>query len=276
MKFDLHCHSHFSDGELSPGELVALAKEAGISHLALTDHDTLNGLPEAQLAAEKHSINLITGVELSSSWNAQLLHIVGLGVDKDNTALLQGVRENTARRFTRAQAMLEDLLTHGIDLKQELDGLLYNAAPTRPHFAQALINLGYAKNKQQAFKRFLVPGKPGYVAMQWPELEEIGGWIQGAGGVAVLAHPMRYKFTRTKLVRLIQDMKQAGISAIEVSTATTDPAQAEMLAELARQHELLASIGSDFHASDQPWARLGGAASLPENTTPVWSELKFI
>ena len=273
MKFDLHSHSHYSDGALSPGQLVILAKESGISHLALTDHDTLNGLEKAQIAAEQHAIKLINGVELSCSWNAQLLHIVGLGVDKNDAPLLQGVQQNTERRFIRAQAMLEDFLAHDIDLEQEVNSLLYNAAPTRPHFAQALVNLGYAKNKQQAFKRYLVPGKPGYVAMQWPDLTDIGGWINGAGGIAVLAHPMRYKFTRTKLVRLIEDMKAAGVSGIEVSTATTDPAQADMLAELSRQHQLLASMGSDFHSHDQPWARLGGAAPLPDNTTPVWTKL---
>jgi predicted metal-dependent phosphoesterase TrpH len=186
--------------------------------------------------------------------------------------LQAGVKQNTKRRFLRAEAMVEDFLKHGIDLKQEVDSLLYDAAPTRPHFAQALVNLAYAKNKQQAFKRYLVPGKPGYVAMQWPELDEIGEWITGAGGIAVLAHPMRYKFTRTKLVRLIEQMIPAGVSAIEVSTSTTDTAQTEMLAELTRQHQLLASTGSDFHSLDQPWARLGGAKPLPENVIPVWTE----
>ena len=273
MKYDLHCHSLFSDGQLSPTELVSLAAKNDISHLALTDHDTLAGLEEAQLAAAQHSISLVNGIELSCTWNGQLLHIVGLGIEPDNDSLKSGVRENQQRRHIRADAMIEDFLSHGIDLSQELEVVLSGAVPTRPHFAQALINLGYAKDKQQAFKRFLVRGKPGYVSMVWPSLHEIGDWVSAANGVAVLAHPLRYKFTRTKLVRLIDEMKQAKIEGIEVSTSNTDLQQEDMLSKLAVQHDLLSSIGSDFHSLDQPWARLGNARPLAEHLQPVWSRL---
>ena len=150
MKYDLHSHSHFSDGQLSPSELVGLAAETGISHLALTDHDTTDGLAEAQAAASQTAITLINGIELSASWNGQLIHVVGLGIKPDHDLLVEGVEENQQRRHMRAAAMLEDFLEHGINLYKELPKVLAGAIPTRPHFAQALINLGYAKNKQQA------------------------------------------------------------------------------------------------------------------------------
>jgi len=271
MKFDLHSHSYFSDGELSPAELIALAEQCEISHLALTDHDTVNGLAAAKAASEQHNVKLINGVELSCTWNGQLLHIVGLDINPDDAGLQQGIQINTDLRHQRAEEMTADLLKHNIDVHNEVENVLNGAIPTRPHFAQALINLGLAKNKNQAFKRYLVRGKPGYVPMQWPSLEQVAEWICGAGGVAVLAHPLRYKFTRTKLVRLTEDMKQAGVQGIEVSNAITDAQQVDMLAKLTVEQELLASIGSDFHAHDQPWARLGGARPLPDHLTPVWS-----
>ena len=169
--------------------------------------------------------------------------------------------------------MHQDFIKHGIDLREEVAKLLNESAPTRPHFARALINLGYAKDLKQAFKRYLVRGKPGYIAMQWASLEEVGSWLNAAGGVAVLAHPLRYKLTRTKLIRLIEEMQQTGIQGIEISTSTTDKQQMEMLANLAVEHQLLASIGSDFHSTNQPWVQLGGAVQLPSRVTPVWNEL---
>ncbi len=273
IKYDLHCHSYFSDGELSPDELVKLAHENGISHLALTDHDTLDGLVEAKLAAEREGITLISGVELSCTWRGQLLHIVALGVDERSELLLEGIESNQRRRHERAAAMLEDLKRHDIELEHELKHVLNGAVPTRPHFAQALINLGYVKNKQKAFKKYLVRGKPGYVEMVWPSLQEIGNWVNASNGVAVLAHPLRYKLTRSKLVTLIQEMKECGIEGIEVSTANTDPQQIKVLESLALEHDLLASIGSDFHSLNQPWARLGSAPELSSKLDPVWAKI---
>lgn len=275
MNYDLHSHSHFSDGSLSPTELIERAQLAGISHIALTDHDTLTGLDEAQNATVGADICLIKGVELSCSWDHQLLHIVGLNVDPANSELQSGISQNSKRRLDRAELMHQDFAKHDIDLRELVDNQLADGAvPTRPHFAQALVESGYAKNKNQAFKRYLVRGKPGFVPMQWPDLEQVGQWINRSGGTAVLAHPMRYKFTRTKLIRLINSMMPAGIKAIEVSTPTTDQQQQRMLSDLCRQHSLLASIGSDFHSPDQPWARLGSAAPLEEDLTPVWSQFK--
>jgi predicted metal-dependent phosphoesterase TrpH len=272
MKVDLHCHSHFSDGTLSPRDLVALAHKAGITDLALTDHDTLDGLPEARLAANEVGLNLINGIELSCTWDKQLIHIVGLNVDPNNSVLKAGVVQNKQRRVDRAEAMFEDFEQHDIFLREAVTELIRDrGVPTRPHFAQALVDQGYAKDKKQAFKRYLVRGKPGYIPMLWPDVEQIGSWITAAGGIGVLAHPNRYKLTRTKLSRLLSDMLQAGIQGMEVSTSTTDKQQSAMLADLATQFGLYASVGSDFHSTDQPWARLGGAVDLSKELNPVWS-----
>lgn len=273
VKYDLHCHSTCSDGDLSPVALIALAAEREITHLALTDHDTLAGLDEARAAADEKGVSLINGIELSCTWRGQLLHIVGLGVDPENPTLQAGVAANQRRRVDRASKMFDDFRRVGIELEGEVRGLLNGAVPTRPHFAQALINLSLVKDKKQAFKKYLVRGKPGFVPLVWPDLEEIATWIKAAGGEAVLAHPMRYKLTRTKLVTLIGEMKAVGIRGIEVSTPVNDRAQIDMLAKLAAEHELLASMGSDFHSPDQPWARLGSAQALPDNITPVWQAL---
>ncbi len=272
MKVDLHCHSYFSDGSLSPTELVRTAHEHGITHLALTDHDTVDGLAEARKAANDVGLCLINGVEFSCTWEKQLLHVVGLDIDPTNNALRAGVTINKQFRADRAEAMFEDLEQHNIDIRESvLAQLCDRGVPTRPHFAQALVEHGYAKDKKQAFKRYLVRGKPGYIPMEWPSLEDVGGWITQAGGVAVLAHPNRYKFTRTKLSRLIVEMVPAGVCGIEVSTSTTDKQQTAMLGQLSLQFGLLASIGSDFHSPDQPWARLGSAEDLSKELKPVWA-----
>lgn len=273
MKFDLHSHSYFSDGDLSPQQLVSLAKQYQVTHLALTDHDTVDGLDEARRAAKNADLTLINGVEISATWRGQLLHIVGLGIDPENPTLLSGLEQNKQRRFDRAEAMIVDLEKHGIEIREEINTVLQNTTPTRPHFAQALINLGYAKNKQQAFKRYLVKGKPGFIALTWPSIDEVTTWIKAAGGVAVLAHPLRYKLTRTKLLTLIDEMKQVGINAIEVSTAVNDAQQVKMLTQIALQKELYASIGSDFHSPNQPWSGLGTAEELSSELTPVWQVL---
>ena len=272
MSYDCHTHSYFSDGELSPQQLINHAIDSGVTHLALTDHDTTYGLADAHSATQNLPIELINGVELSCHWNFQLLHIIGLNIDPENAQLQAGIRRNRDSRFTRAEAMHEDFLKRGIDLRDAVAAQIHHAAvPTRPHFAQALIELGYAKNKHSAFKHYLVPGKPGFVAMYWPPVAQIAQWINAAGGVAVLAHPMRYKLSRTKLIELIKHLKSVGVEGIEVNTPITQTKQSAMLADLARDYDLLASIGSDFHSHDQVWAKLGSATALPNDLTPVWS-----
>lgn len=271
INYDLHTHSYFSDGEFSPKELLMAAVERNITHLALTDHDTVSGLGEAQQEASQLPINFIPGIELSCVWRHQLLHLIGLNIDPSNASLLAGVKQNQERRWQRAEAIHQDLAKHDINVRKHLQlSLQKDGVPTRPHFAAALVKQGFAKDKKQAFKRYLVKGKPGYVAMQWPELREAAKWINDAGGVAVLAHPMRYKFSRSRLIKLIEEMRDYQVNAIEVATPITDKQQMQMLAQLTREHKLWASRGSDFHSVEQVWARLGGAPELPELVTPVW------
>lgn len=275
IKYDLHSHSHFSDGTLSPTSLVELAKQSEVTHLALTDHDTIEGLSEAQKAANEFGVELINGIELSCTWEKQLLHIVGLNIDPNNKTLLKGIKKNQQRRVDRAEAMFEDFEQHDIFLRDAVKKQVKNrGVATRPHFAQALVDGGYAKDKKQAFKRYLVRGKPGYIPMIWPGLEEVGKWITAAGGIGVLAHPNRYKLSRMKLSRLISEMIPHGINAMEVSTSTTDKQQSKMLGDLCTQFGLLSSIGSDFHSMDQPWARLGRTADLNKELKPVWQAFK--
>ena len=272
-KFDLHSHTRFSDGDLTPAELIELAQEKGISHLGLTDHDTLSGLHDARSAARGTLVCLINGIEFSCTWNGQLLHILGLSIDPEAGELQYGVEFNRQQRHTRANQMHKRFEALGIRLREQVENMIgEHGVPTRPHFAQALIDVGLVKDKTQAFKRYLARGKPGYVPMEWPSLAQIAQWIHSADGIAVLAHPMRYKFSRSKLVRLIKDMQEVDMRGIEVSTATTNSSQVSMLGALANQHKLLASVGSDFHSFDQPWATLGSAEPLPESLTPVWRE----
>ena len=272
MTYDLHTHSYFSDGDLSPEALVEAAVDHGITHLALTDHDSIAGLARAQRAAQEYDLSFVSGVEFSCDWNGQLLHVLGLSIDPDNDALNEGARCNQRLRWQRAEAMHADFQRHDIDLTERVSELVgEHAVPTRPHFAQALIDQGVVSNKNQAFRRFLVRGKVGYVPIEWPPLATVVEWIQAAGGVAVLAHPARYRFTRTKLIRLIEDMKQCGAHTLEVTTPVTTPQESRSLADLCRRFDLYASTGSDFHSFHQPWARLGAAQPLEPNLTPVWS-----
>ncbi|GAA6136760.1 PHP domain-containing protein [Arenicella sp. 4NH20-0111] len=275
MKHDLHCHSFYSDGDLSPAEVIQLADQQSITHLALTDHDTVDGLAEAHKAAENSSITLINGIELSCTWEQRLIHIVGLNIDPKEKTLLAVIKENKQRRLLRAEAMYEDFEQNGIDIRLAVQSKIpKNGVPTRPHFAEALIELGLAKDKKQAFKRYLVKGKTGYVPMRWPDLAQIGPAITAGGGVAVLAHPTRYKLTRTKLSWLIKDMVAAGVKGMEICTASTDKQQIAMLTDLAEKFNLFGSTGSDFHSEHQPWAKLGRFEPLPKTLTPVWNTFK--
>lgn len=271
-KFDLHSHTSFSDGDLSPAALLRLAQEHDITHLAVTDHDSVAGLPQARTEAAQMSITLIEGIEFSCEWNGQLLHVLGLNIDPAHDQLLSGIAQNQRLRQRRAERMHEDFIKHGIDLTERVSELVgEHGVPTRPHFAQALVEQGIVSNKNQAFKRYLVKGKVGFVPMPWPELAQVATWITAAGGQAVLAHPTRYKFSRTKLVSLIETMCNYGVRALEVSTPITEPKHAAMLTDLCLRYDLAASIGSDFHSQAQPWARLGGAPALDPRLQPIWS-----
>jgi predicted metal-dependent phosphoesterase TrpH len=288
--YDLHTHSHCSDGFLSPQDLVALAKQQGVTVLALTDHDTLDGIAAAQQAAQSpngdeginnvdgsttqkdNALTIITGIELSTQWNGRGVHIVGLDIDVNSPVLQAAVAQQTQARIDRAETIAQRLEKAGI--KGALAGAQHYAnggAIGRPHFAQHMIDNGYVSTFPQAFKRYLGAGKVGDVKQCWPDMNVIVGWILQAGGIPVLAHPDKYDLTRTKLYQLLQDFVDAGGQAMEVVSGHQDPSVTDKLARAAADFSLLASCGSDFHSPKNAWQSLGGYSPLPESCEPVWT-----
>ena len=276
MKFDLHCHSHFSDGILSPEMLLLRAKEREVDVLALTDHDTIAGLFLAQKAADECGITLINGIEFSSQWGKGGVHIVGLGFRVDSPKLSVAIESQNISRSGRAEQIAARLAKAGItgtlEGAQQLAG---NAYVGRPHFAQHLVNIGAVSNINAAFKKYLGTGKLADVKFQWPNMATIIEWIHAAGGVAVLAHPCKYDLTRTKMCALIKDFAAAGGDALEVVSGMQAHAVTEDLAKIAEANHLAASCGSDFHLPGHPWQELGSFPALPERCRPVWELLGF-
>ena len=273
MIIDLHTHSNASDGELSPAELVKAAHQAGIRVLALTDHDTVAGIPEAIQAASEEGVRLIPGVELSSCWQKMDVHIVGLDVDSACPQFLQRLQEQMQRRLQRAQIMAEKLDRLGCH--QSFKAAAANAPrgiPARPHFAQVLVDQGLCQNRKQAFTRYLKVAKPAYVKTEWPEMAQAVHWIHQAGGKAVLAHPGRYPLTRAKLNRLVTAFVEAGGDALEVSVSTHTPDMVRQLADLTHRYGLYASQGSDYHGPSTRWVQLGKMPALPSQCQLLMAE----
>jgi len=276
VKFDLHCHSHFSDGVLSPEMLVARAKEREVDVLALTDHDTIAGLVLAQKAADDQGLKLITGIEFSSQWGKGGVHIVGLGFKLDSTELHAAIAAQNDARSGRAEQIAARLAKAGITGSLEgAQAIAGDAFVGRPHFAQYLINVGAVSNINAAFKKYLGAGKSADVKFQWPAMATIIEWIHAAGGVAVLAHPCKYDLTRTKMCALIKDFAAAGGDALEVVSGMQAHPVTEDLARIAAANNLAASCGSDFHLPGQPWQELGCFPKLPDSCRPVWELLGF-
>ncbi len=268
---DLHVHSTASDGELTPTRLVEKASLNGVETLALTDHDTVAGLGEAHAAAILHNITLINGIELSTRWNNKTVHIVGLNIDANNQNIVNSTGYLKHLRKERAIKIGEKLQKVNIEnAYEDASKLAGNGTVTRQHFAQVLINNDHAKNHTDVFKRFLVKNKPGYVAVEWPSLEETITNIINAGGVAVIAHPLRYKMTATKLRKLISEFKEIGGRAIEVVTGNNNQNEIVTATNYAKRYEIAASIGSDYHNDQTPWAQLGKLTTIPQGLTPVW------
>ncbi len=271
--YDLHSHSTVSDGILSPADLVTRAAEWGVDVLALTDHDSTAGHAAALAAASEHGLRLICGVEISVSWSGQLLHILGLNIHSHATRLEEGLAELRQRRLGRAQAIAKRLQEAGLEDAYErvCDQAKGSAIIGRAHFARELVKQGMAKDFQAAFRKYLRRGRPGYVACEWAGLDEAIGWIKAAGGVAVIAHPARYRLSRTRLRQLCQVFRDLGGEGIEVASGSHSSAEVLSLAEYAREFSLYASQGSDFHDPEQSWTALGKMPALPSDLKPVWS-----
>lgn len=272
LRYDLHSHSTASDGTLSPAELVTRAAQQGVDVLALTDHDVTDGLCEAQATAGTLGITLLPGVEISVTWQARTIHIVGLGIDPDNTVLQQGLASMRAFRDWRAEEMGRRLEKRGIeDAYAGASAHARGAILSRTHFARYLVERGYARDIGQVFKKFLTHGKPGHVAGEWAALPDALHWIHSAGGQAVIAHPARYKLTATRLRQLLGEFRQHGGVAIEVVSGSHSRDDCHAMANYAREFDLLASAGSDYHGPEQAWLELGKLPPLPAGCTPVWS-----
>lgn len=275
-RYDLHSHSYLSDGTLAPAELVAQAAAAGVGVLALTDHDVTDGLDEAQTAAATHGIRLVPGVEISATWNGLTVHIVGLGIDASNETLQQGLARLRAERNTRAAEIGRRLAKHRLPgIYEGAAGLARGAIVSRTHFARYLVSQGYALNMGQAFRHYLSRSAPGHVPSRWAEVAETVGWIRGAGGRAVLAHPARYKLSGGKLRKLLGEFAACGGEGIEVVCSSHNADNIRHFASLAREFRLLASLGSDYHGPDAgaaTWGGLGRLPPLPEGAIPVWHD----
>ncbi len=271
VEFDLHSHSLASDGTLSPTALVQRAAEAGIQSLALTDHDTTDGIEEAQVAAQSAGLRLIPGVEISVTWERQTVHIVGLNVSIDNPELQAGLLSLQGFRDWRAEEIGRRLEKAGImDTYPEARARAQGRIVSRTHFAHVLVQRGYARDVRQVFKKYLVNNKPGFVSGEWAALEDAVNWITGAGGQAVIAHPARYRLTATKLKRLIGEFAECGGEGMEVVSGSHTLDDVGRMAAIARTTGMKASSGSDYHGPENPWLELGRLPALPDDLTPIW------
>jgi len=274
IRYDLHCHSTYSDGLLPPAEVVRLAAAGGVDVLALTDHDETAGLPEARAAAQDAGIALVNGAELSVTWEGETIHVVALRIDPSNATLSAGLAQVRSGRDARARRIADSLAAAGIPDAFEGAAVYVTskALISRTHFARFLAETGHARDARDAFKRFLTPGKPGYVAHAWASLPDALSWIRTAGGSAVIAHPGRYKITAADMRRLLAEFRDGGGAAIEVLSSSHTPAQNEEFTTLARVFGLKGSCGSDYHGPGESWMAFGDLPPLPAGTTPVWSD----
>lgn len=270
--FDLHCHSAVSDGLLPPAELARRAAANGVDLWALTDHDDLGGLNEAAEAAREAGMDFLNGVEISIEWREVPIHIVGLGFDAAHAGLGAGLESIRQGRIGRARRMSDALAAIGIHGVFE-GAMRYAGNPnliSRAHFARYLVEIGIAKDVQSLFQHYLTPGKPGYVDHRWATLEDAVGWINAGGGVAVVAHPGRYRMSGPDQRRFLGEFKDAGGRGIEVVCGSHTGEHVMHFARLARHYEFHASRGSDFHGPEESYVDLGRLAPLPEDLKPVW------
>jgi 3',5'-nucleoside bisphosphate phosphatase len=281
MEVDLHCHSTASDGALAPAVVVARAHERGVRLLALTDHDTLEGLAEAQAAAQALGMQLVTGIELSCTWGGATIHVLGYAFQADAPALQKAIAELHEGRWLRAEEISKRLEAKGMPgaldgaraIQQELGDS--GNAPARPHFADFLVRAGYVKDRAEAFRKWLGSGKLGDVKQHWPALADAVHTLREAGAWVSLAHPWQYDFTRTKRRKLIGDFVQAGGHSLEVVNGMQPAEQVGSLAILAREFGMFVTAGSDFHAPGD-WSELGMYRPLPEDLPPLWARFKHV
>jgi predicted metal-dependent phosphoesterase TrpH len=274
---DLHCHSTVSDGTLAPAQLAQRAFDNGVQIWALTDHDEVGGQEEARSAAMALGLAYVPGVEISVTWASETLHIVGLCIDPAHPGIVEGLARTRSGRVRRAEKMGELLAAVGIEDAFE-GASRYADNPNligRTHFARFLVEKGICSDVREVFSKYLVAGKPGYVPMTWAAMGEAIGWIKNAGGVAVLAHPGRYRLNELEAGAMIEEFIAHGGTAVEVVTGSHSPSQFRKYAALARQYELMGSRGSDFHSIGESHTDLGALPPLPDAVLPVWHDWRF-
>ena len=275
LNADLHCHSVVSDGTLTPEELAARAAANGVELWALTDHDEIGGQQRAAAAARAHGVKYLTGTEISVSFAGETVHILGLGFDASDAEMTRGLRQTRGGRGARAREMSEQLARVGIHGAYE-GALKYAGNPeliSRTHFARFLVEAGVCKDTGEVFRRYLTDGNPGFVPHRWASLKAAVQWITGAGGMAVIAHPARYKFTANEEFALFSEFKAHGGRGVEVVTGSHTAAEYVRYADTAREFGLAASRGSDFHSPGESHTDLGQRPFLPGELTPVWEVL---
>ncbi len=271
--YDLHSHTTASDGVLTPQELITRAQHRGVHVLAITDHDSISGLPAAQNYALSQDINIINGIELSVTWKKNHIHVIGLNIDITHHEL--SLRLAELQKIRQARAIEIGARLEKVGIQNALTGAQQFSANnniTRTHFARFLVKAGKASSMSNVFKRYLTYGKPGYVSVEWVQLENAVELIKSAGGQAVIAHPARYKMSNVKMRKMLGDFTECGGSAIEVVNSGCTRPVIENNARLANQFGLSASIGSDFHSPDNHYIDLGRFSALPDNVTPVWHD----
>ena len=272
MNADLHCHSVVSDGTLTPEALAARAKANGVELWALTDHDEIGGQHRAAAAARENGLQYLTGTEISVTFAGETVHIVGLGFDADDPRMHEGLVATRGGRGARALEMADQLAQVGIHGAYE-GALKHVGNPeliSRTHFARFLVEAGACRDTSEVFRRYLTEGKPGFVPHRWASLRDAVRWITQSGGVAVIAHPARYRFNATEEYALFTEFKAHGGGGVEVVTGSHTAAEALRYADTAREFGLAASRGSDFHSPDESHTDLGRLPPLPDDLTPVW------
>lgn len=274
MKIDLHSHTHFSDGHLSPKELVDRAHNMQVDVLAVTDHDTVDSIaPVVEYqASQKRALKIIPGVEISTSWHNFDIHILGLNLDYQDPTLLERLAQQSERRELRARKIDEKLQKAGVSgtlaLARKFAGV---GQITRAHFARAMVTNGVVSDLDAAFRKYLGKGKKAHVKPQWIDIAEAVTWIHDAGGKAVLAHPGHYDMTAKWLRRLLNDFVSAGGDGMEVTHSHLSPDKRQLLTELAVEHNLDGSVGSDFHYPNR-WTELGRNLNIPDILRPIWHD----
>jgi hypothetical protein len=274
LNVDLHCHSTASDGLLAPKDVVARAAANGVDILSLTDHDDTSGLAQARAEADARGLRFVDGVEVSVTWHGTTVHIVGLRIDPSSPLLREGLESIRQGRATRAQKIGEALDAAGVP--DSLAGARrYAENPqliSRAHFARYLVEAGRASDVKRVFQRYLVKDTPGHVPHEWAALADAVSWIRESAGVAVVAHPGRYKLSKAEMREFLADFKRCGGAGIEVVTGSHTPDQYLEYARAAREFGFLASRGSDYHGKGESHADLGALPPLPEDLKPVWHD----